>query len=264
MDVEVTPRNFGRIAAMTAKQVITQRIREAEREMLYDEYIKRENEIVSGKIERMERGNLYIDIGRVEAVLPSNEIPPNEQPVSEHFKIHQRVLSYISEVKNGNRGMQVILSRTHPGLVKKLFEREVPELSLIHILIKCLKILTRFQNTETIFRMWICLQGRLRIFIRAVWKNTKIRGEDVFKRDFILSLPMFRWDTRQGQLPTDCLLYTSGYSAERFINICMRRNIKVWNIEKKTDGSMSIAVSVSYTHLDVYKRQGPYFAVSAR
>ena len=128
VDVEVTPRNFGRIAAMTAKQVITQRLREAEREMLYDEYIKRENEIVSGKIERMERGNLYIDIGKVEAVLPSNEIPSNEQPVSEHFKIHQRVLSYISEVKNGTKGMQVILSRTHPGLVKKLFEREVPEI----------------------------------------------------------------------------------------------------------------------------------------
>lgn len=128
VDVEVTPRNFGRIAAMTAKQVITQRIREAERGMLYDEYIKRANEIISGKIERMERGNLYIDIGRVEAVLPANEIPQSEQPISEHFSIHQRVLSYISEVRNGTKGMQIVLSRTHPGLVRKLFEREVPEI----------------------------------------------------------------------------------------------------------------------------------------
>lgn len=128
VNVEVTPRDFGRIAAMTAKQVITQRLREAERGILYDEYIKRENELVSGKIERIERGNLYVDIGKIEAVMPANEIPPTEQPAAEHFEIHQRVSAYISEVRNGTKGMQIILSRTHPGLVRKLFEREVPEI----------------------------------------------------------------------------------------------------------------------------------------
>lgn len=128
VNVEVTPRDFGRIAAMTAKQVITQRLREAERGILYDEYTKRANELISGKIERIERGNLYVDIGKIEAVLPANEIPTTEQPASEHFKIHDRVSAYISEVRNGNKGMQIILSRTHPGLVRKLFEREVPEI----------------------------------------------------------------------------------------------------------------------------------------
>ena len=129
VDVEVTPRDFGRISAMTAKQVITQRLREAERGMLYDEYIKMENDIVSGKVERIEHGNLYIDIGKAEAVLPSNEIPQTEQPVNEFYSVHQRVTSYISEVRNGTKGMQIILSRTHPGFVRKLFEREVPEIS---------------------------------------------------------------------------------------------------------------------------------------
>ncbi len=128
VDIEVTPRDFGRIAAMTAKQVITQRLREAERGILYNEYTKLANEIISGKVVRMERGNLYIDIGKLEAVMPANEIPFSEQPISEHFKIHQRVSGYISEVKNGSKGMQIILSRTHPGLIRKLFEREVPEI----------------------------------------------------------------------------------------------------------------------------------------
>lgn len=129
VDVEVTPRNFGRISAMTAKQVITQRLREAERGILYDEYIKMENDIVSGKIERIERGNLYVDIGKAEAVLPANEIPPTEQPVNDFYSVHQTVTSYISEVRNGTKGMQIVLSRTHPGFVRKLFEREVPEIN---------------------------------------------------------------------------------------------------------------------------------------
>ncbi len=129
VDVEVTPKDFGRIAAMTAKQVITQRIREAERDVLYEEYQKRENELISGKIERMERGNIYVDIGKMEAILPANEIPQTEQPITEHFKIHQHVSAYISEVRNVTKGMQVVLSRTHPGLVRRLFEREVPEIA---------------------------------------------------------------------------------------------------------------------------------------
>ena len=129
VDVEVTPRNFGRISAMTAKQVITQRLREAERGILYDEYIKMENDIVSGKIERIEHGNIYVDIGKAEAVLPANEIPVTEQPINEFYSIHQRVTCYISEVRNGTKGMQIVLSRTHPGFVRKLFEREVPEIA---------------------------------------------------------------------------------------------------------------------------------------
>lgn len=126
--VEVTPRNFGRIAAMTAKQIITQRLREAERGKIYNEYSKQENELITGTIERMERGNVYVNIGKAEAVLPGNEIPQSEQPINEHFKIHDHITGYVNEVKNAGKGMQIVLSRTHPGLVKKLFEREVPEI----------------------------------------------------------------------------------------------------------------------------------------
>ena len=123
VNVEVTPANFGRIAAMTAKQVVTQRLREAERGILYSEYTRKENEIVSGKIERIERGNVYVDIGKVEAVMPANE-----QVQDEYYEVGRMIKCYVSEVRNGSRGTQIILSRSHPGLVKKLFMQEVPEI----------------------------------------------------------------------------------------------------------------------------------------
>ncbi len=123
VNIEVTPRDFGRIAAMTAKQVVTQRIREAERGIIYSEYTQKENDIVTGKIERIEHGTIYVDIGKAEAVLPINE-----QTEGESYQIGDMTKCYVSEVKNATRGTQIILSRTHPGLVKKLFFREVPEI----------------------------------------------------------------------------------------------------------------------------------------
>lgn len=123
VDVEVTPKDFGRIAAMTAKQVVTQRLREAERGILYNEYTEKTNEIVSGKIERIERGNVFVDIGKLEAILPVNE-----QVKGETYELHQWIKCYVSEVKNDSKNTRIILSRTHPGLVKKLFAQEVPEI----------------------------------------------------------------------------------------------------------------------------------------
>ena len=123
VNIEVTPKNFGRIAAMTAKQVVTQRIREAERGILYSEYTRKENEIVSGKIERIERGNIYVDIGKVEAVMPISE-----QVQDEYYEVGRMIKCYVSEVRNGTKSTQIILSRSHPGLVKKLFFQEVPEI----------------------------------------------------------------------------------------------------------------------------------------
>ena len=136
VDVEVTPKNFGRIAAMTAKQVITQRLREAERGILYSEYAERENQLISGKIERIEHNNVYVDIGKMVAVLPEKEIPYTEQPVTSYFKVHDHINAYISEVRNGTKGMQIMLSRTHPRMVEKLFEREVPEIQDGTVVIK--------------------------------------------------------------------------------------------------------------------------------
>lgn len=124
VNIEVTPKNFGRISAMTAKQVVTQRIREAERGIIYSEYTEKTNDIVSGKVERIERGNVFVDIGKIEAMLPEKE-----QPMGETYEVGQMLKCYVSEVKSGTRGTQIVVSRTHPGLVKKLFETEVPEIA---------------------------------------------------------------------------------------------------------------------------------------
>lgn len=123
LEIEVTPKNFGRIAAQTAKQVVVQRIREAERGIIYEEFVNRENELVNGMIQRWEKSNVMIDLGRVEAVLPPGEQIPNED-----YSPGSRIRVYIVEVKKTTKGPQIIVSRTHPGLVKRLFELEVPEI----------------------------------------------------------------------------------------------------------------------------------------
>jgi N utilization substance protein A len=123
VEVEVTPKDFGRIAAQTAKQVIVQRIREAERDMVYKEFRDREGDIVTGTVQRVERRNVYMDLGRIEAVLP-----PTEQVPREGYRQNDRVKAYVVEVKQGTRGPQIVVSRTHPGLLKRLFEIEVPEI----------------------------------------------------------------------------------------------------------------------------------------
>lgn len=122
-EIEVTPRDFGRIAAQTAKQVVTQRIREAERGLIYHAFVDKEQDIVTGVIQRMDMRNLYVDLGKVEAALPLTELMPNDK-----FKQGDRVKSYITKVENTSKGPQIILSRTHPGLLKRLFELEVPEI----------------------------------------------------------------------------------------------------------------------------------------
>ena len=125
MRVEMeAPKNFGRISAMTAKQVVTQRIREAERGIIYSEYNEKTNDIVAGRVERIDRGNVFVDIGKLEAFLPVNEQPPGEE-----YVVDEIIKCYVNEVRNGLRGTSILLSRTHPGLVRKLFETEVPEIA---------------------------------------------------------------------------------------------------------------------------------------
>ncbi len=123
VEKEVTPKNFGRIAAQTAKQVVIQRIREAERELVFDEYIDREDDIITGVIQRIEQKNLIIDLGKTEAVLMPTEQMPNDD-----YAQGQRVKAYITEVRRTTKGPQIFVSRTHPGLLKRLFELEVPEI----------------------------------------------------------------------------------------------------------------------------------------
>ncbi len=121
---EDTPKDFGRIAAQTAKQVIMQRIREVEREMKYDEYAGREGDIVTGIIQQQDQRYTLLDLGRVEALLPQSEQVPHER-----YDQGSRVKAYIVEVRKTAKGPQIVVSRTHPGLVKRLFELEVPEIA---------------------------------------------------------------------------------------------------------------------------------------
>jgi N utilization substance protein A len=123
-EFDVTPDDFGRIAAQTARQVMTQRIREAERELKYEEYAGREGDIVTGMIQQTDARYTLLDLGRVEALLPQAEQVPYERPDS-----NVRIKAYIVEVRKTAKGPQIVVSRTHPGLVKRLFELEVPEIA---------------------------------------------------------------------------------------------------------------------------------------
>jgi len=123
VESEVTPKEFGRIAAQTAKQVVVQRIREAERDILYEEYADREGDIITGIVQRHEMKNVMVDLGRAEGILTPQEQMPNET-----YRQNDRIKVYIVQVNKTTKGPQILLSRTHPGLLKRLFELEVPEI----------------------------------------------------------------------------------------------------------------------------------------
>lgn len=121
--IESTPDNFGRIAAQTAKQVVLQRIREAERDTLYTTFHEREGEIVQGTVKTIEQGNITVDLGRLEGVLIKNEQIPTER-----YRHNQKIRALITEVNKSSRGPQVLLSRTHRNMLRRLLEIEVPEI----------------------------------------------------------------------------------------------------------------------------------------
>lgn len=124
LDVEVTPRDFGRISAQTAKQAMLQRIRQAEKEMMYDEFKDRAGEIVSGTVRRFERSDVIMDLGKFEAIMPAKE-----RVVTEDYNVGDRLRAYVVAVENGLRGPEIILSRSHPSFVRRLFELEVNEIA---------------------------------------------------------------------------------------------------------------------------------------
>ena len=127
IEVNVMPKTFGRIAAQTAKQVIVQRIREAEREIACNEFSEKKGEILLGLVQRIEQGprnNIMIEIGTQEAILTQNEQVPGE-----NIRPGEKIYLYVMDVKDDTRGLQIVLSRSHPGLVKRLFEKEVPEIN---------------------------------------------------------------------------------------------------------------------------------------
>lgn len=123
VEVDVTPDNFMRVAAQSAKQIVTQRFKEAERSIIYNEFSEKEFDLISGIVQRKDKGNVYVDLGKIEAV-----IGPSEQIPGEEYEFNERIQLYIVEVKQNTKGPLITVSRTHPGLVKRLFEREVPEI----------------------------------------------------------------------------------------------------------------------------------------
>lgn len=121
--IDVTPKDFGRTAAQTAKQVMIQKLREAERGSIYAEFSGREGDIITGTVKSSESRTIFVDLGRVEGILPYNE-----QIAGETFEPNQKIKCYVLEVRKTTKGPEIILSRTHPGLLKRLFELEVPEI----------------------------------------------------------------------------------------------------------------------------------------
>ena len=131
VEKEETPRDFGRISALAAKQVVVQRIREAERNSVYEEYKDRENELINGIIQRINNGVVYFDLGKAEALLL-----PKEQVRGERYAPGMRYRTFLAEVRQTSKAPQILVSRTHPGLVRRLFELEVPEIQDGDVLIK--------------------------------------------------------------------------------------------------------------------------------
>lgn len=124
VEVEITPKDFGRISAQTAKQVIVQKIREAEREIVFSEYSDRQGEIVSGLVQKVDKNVMIVDLGKIEGIMTANE-----QIEGEEYHVNDKIKAYVLEVqKNSNGVPQMLISRTHPGFVKRLFELEIPEI----------------------------------------------------------------------------------------------------------------------------------------
>ena len=123
VSIEVTPKNFGRISAQKAKQVVVQKIREEERKVLYDQYYTKEKDLITGTVQRYSNGNYTVNIGKIDTVLTEQE-----QVKTERFRSHEKIRVYVTEVKDTPRGPRIVISRTHPELVKRLFEAEVAEI----------------------------------------------------------------------------------------------------------------------------------------
>ena len=162
IEIEVTPEDFGRIAAQTAKQVVVQRIREAEREHVYEEFGERVGEVLTASVQRREQRNVFVNLGKVEALLP-----PAEQVQTEPYRFNDRVKVYILEVRRTPKGPQVVVSRTHPSLIRRLFELEVPEVAEGIVVIKSVarepgartKVAV-FSNDEKVDPMGACVGHR--------------------------------------------------------------------------------------------------------
>ena len=182
VDVEVTPKKFGRIAAQSAKQLVIQRLKEAERSIVFNEFTEKEYDIVTGTVLRKDRGNVLVSLGKTEAVLT-----PNEQIPGEQYNFNDKIKLYIAEVKSTSKGPQIIISRTHPGLVKRLFELEVPEIFNGIVEIKSISReagsrtkIAVYSNDENVDAMGACV-GPRGIRVQNIVSELKNEKIDIIK-----------------------------------------------------------------------------------
>lgn len=182
VDIEVTPKKFGRVAAQAAKQVVIQRIKEAERNIIYNEFITKEYDIITGAVIRKDKGNVFVDLGKIEAVLGANEQIPGE-----NYNFNDKLKLYIVEVKNTTKGAQIVISRTHPGLVKRLFELEVPEIFNGIVEIKSISReagsrtkIAVYSKDETVDPMGACV-GPKGVRVQSIVNELKNEKIDIIK-----------------------------------------------------------------------------------
>lgn len=146
LEEEAKPKDFGRIAAQTAKQVVVQRIREAERGVIFDEYVEKENEVLTAIVQRVEKNGVYVELGKTDGLIAANEMIAGEE-----YRNNDRIKVYVLEVRKTNKGPQVLVSRTHPGLVKRLFELEVPEIQTGVVQMKSIAREAGFRTKVAVF-----------------------------------------------------------------------------------------------------------------
>ena len=182
VELEVTPRNFGRVAAQLAKQIVTQKIKEAERDIVYNEYKEMEYDIITGTVLRKDKGNVYVNLGKLEGV-----IGPNEQMKNENYNFNEKLKLYIVEVKNNSKGAIIHVSRTHPGLVKRLFELEVPEIYNGTVEIKSISReagsrskIAVYSNDEAVDPMGACV-GPKGVRVQKIVNELKNEKIDIIK-----------------------------------------------------------------------------------
>jgi len=182
VNIEVTPSHFGRVAAQAAKQVVIQRIKEEERRIVFSDFAEKEDDLINGFVIRKDKNNVLIDLGKTEAILG-----PNEQMPGEKYNFNDRLKLYIVEVRNTNKGAQIVISRTHPGLVKRLFELEVPEIYSGVVEIKSIareagsrtKIAVH-SNDENVDPMGACV-GPKGVRVQNIVKELKNEKIDIIK-----------------------------------------------------------------------------------
>jgi len=146
LEEEVDPRKFGRIAAQTAKQVVVQRIREAERGVIFDEFVEKENEVLTAIVQRAEKNGIFVELGKTDGFMALTETIAGET-----YETSDRIKVYVLEVRKTNKGPQVMVSRTHPGLVKRLFELEVPEIQTGIVQIKSIAREAGFRTKVAVY-----------------------------------------------------------------------------------------------------------------